>query len=179
VGANTLIIMPSGQNVIVRNRRGHDLLDLDEERARDLGVWRVIPLDDRVVSTAPSFCRSGAGHPVWGRQWCLDKGFGLGQFNNVRWGRLDNPDRIIFREMAGPILADAALRSAIGDVAFDRLAVHALTLGFTEPLSGRWLGETTGPRVLLLSSGPAPVAEVIDLDRDGRADRLLVALRPW
>jgi hypothetical protein len=26
----------------------------------------------------PKFCRSGAGHPVFGREWCNDKGFGLG-----------------------------------------------------------------------------------------------------
>lgn len=26
----------------------------------------------------PAFCRSGEGHPVHGRQWCRDKGFGLG-----------------------------------------------------------------------------------------------------
>src|SRR5688572_11048441 len=23
----------------------------------------------------PSFCRSGAGHPVFGREWCRDKGW--------------------------------------------------------------------------------------------------------
>jgi hypothetical protein len=26
----------------------------------------------------PAFCRSGEGHPVWGPEWCLEKGFGLG-----------------------------------------------------------------------------------------------------
>lgn len=26
----------------------------------------------------PAFCRNGEGHPVHGRQWCRDKGFGLG-----------------------------------------------------------------------------------------------------
>ena len=31
------------------------------------------------ASASPSFCRSGAGHPVHGRSWCLDKGFGLGR----------------------------------------------------------------------------------------------------
>ena len=27
----------------------------------------------------PRFCRSGAGHPVFGLDWCLDKGVGIGQ----------------------------------------------------------------------------------------------------
>jgi hypothetical protein len=27
----------------------------------------------------PSFCRSGAGHPVFGLQWCLHKGYGIGR----------------------------------------------------------------------------------------------------
>ncbi|HJR52546.1 MAG TPA: hypothetical protein VJ982_02405 [Gemmatimonadota bacterium] len=31
----------------------------------------------------PSFCRSGAGHPVFGLAWCLDKGFGIGQPGSV------------------------------------------------------------------------------------------------
>ena len=31
------------------------------------------------ASASPSFCRSGAGHPVHGRAWCIDKGFGLGR----------------------------------------------------------------------------------------------------
>ena len=31
------------------------------------------------ADASPSFCRSGAGHPVHGRAWCIDKGFGLGR----------------------------------------------------------------------------------------------------
>lgn len=27
----------------------------------------------------PSFCRSGAGHPVFGLRWCLSKGYGIGR----------------------------------------------------------------------------------------------------
>lgn len=29
--------------------------------------------------SGPSFCRSGAGHPVFGLQWCLNKGYGIGR----------------------------------------------------------------------------------------------------
>jgi hypothetical protein len=35
----------------------------------------------------PSFCRSGAGHPVFGIQWCLQKGYGIGRPGAVfLWG---------------------------------------------------------------------------------------------
>ena len=74
---NALLIAPAGRNVSVRNRKGDLLFDLDDDRARTLGAWQVAPLNNQVKGGAPSFCRSGAGHPNWGRQWCLDKGFGL------------------------------------------------------------------------------------------------------
>lgn len=41
----------------------------------------------------PAFCRSGAGHPVHGRVWCLDKGFGLGNRGDVFF---EDDDRVIF-----------------------------------------------------------------------------------
>jgi hypothetical protein len=62
---------------------------------------------------------------------------------------------------------------------FDRLGLHAITLGYTDPLTGVWLGEETGPRVLRITSGSIPIAEIVDDDRDSRADVLVVALRPW
>lgn len=63
----------------------------------------VIVLDDdlfggqRRRGRGPSFCRSGAGHPVHGRRWCLRKGFGLGGdilFDTRRRGR-DRDGRIV------------------------------------------------------------------------------------
>jgi hypothetical protein len=62
---------------------------------------------------------------------------------------------------------------------FNRLGLHALTLGYTDPLTGVWLGEPTGPRVLRVTSGNVPIAEIYDDNRDDRADALIVALRPW
>jgi hypothetical protein len=137
-------------------------------------------MDDRVRSGSPAFCRSGAGHPVWGRQWCLDKGFGLGSVNNVRWGRTVDPVNVVLqrRVTTGDLTRDILL-GVLGDVAFNRLATHALTLGYVEPLTGRWMGEPTGPQVLVVSSGTAPVAEFVDLNRDGRADLMYVGLRSW
>lgn len=180
VPENALVIAPTGNHVFVRNRSGVVLLDLDDARANNLGAWRVVPFDGTVAANAPSFCRSGAGHPVWGRQWCIDKGFGLGTGENVRWGRaVDLGDVVIQRAPATVLLTSNVLPSILGDVVFNRLATHALTLGLVDPLVGRWLGEPTGPQVLLVTSGSRPVAEFVDVNRDGRADNLFVALRPW
>jgi hypothetical protein len=110
----------------------------------------------------------------------VDKGFGLGMENDIRWGRALNTGDIVMRPRTttGDLRRDV-LAQVLGEVVFNRLAAHALTLGLTDPLSGRWIGETAGPRVLLVSSGDRPVAEVVDRNRDSRADLLLVALRPW
>lgn len=183
VDRDNLIIDNSNNRVRVKNRGGDILIDLDEDRARNLGAWDVRPYrDDDVKSGAPAFCRSGAGHPVWGRQWCVDKGFGLGRSNDVRWGRTTSTiGDIIFgqRIVDQETLLRDALIATVGNVVLDRLGLHALTMGYTEPLTGTWVAQPTGPRVLMLSSGTYPVAEVVDTNRDNRADLMLVALRPW
>jgi hypothetical protein len=177
---NALLITPAGRDVSVRNRKGDLLLALDDDRARDLGVWQVSPLNDRVKEGSPAFCRSGQGHPVWGRQWCLDKGFGLGADRDIRWATNRNiGDIILGRQTRSGILTRDALLSLIGPVAFDRLALHALTLGYTDPLTGMWRSEASGPNVLLVNSGSRPIAEFVDTNRDQRSDLMLVALRPW
>ena len=183
VGDNAFVIAPSGQRMLVRNRKGDVLVDLDDDRARNLGGWKVRPVDDELKEGSPSFCRSGAGHPNWGRQWCLDKGFGLGVdngLNNVRWGRaLDANDVVFVREPAAATLTRAALEAVLGQRAVDRLALHAITLGLVDPLVGTWRTDPAGPRVLLVNSGRYPVAEIVDVNGDLRSDRMVVALRPW
>jgi hypothetical protein len=177
---NTLIITPAGRDVSIRNRKGELLVALDDNRARTLGAWRVTPLSDGVRAGAPSFCRSGEGHPVWGRQWCLDKGFGLGTQQNRHWGTTRELGDLVFvRQVTPGTLARDVLLSLIGPVAFDRLALHALSLGYADPLTGTWYTEGTGPNVLRVTSGSWPVAELVDTNRDRRADLMLVALRPW
>jgi hypothetical protein len=177
---NALLIAPTGRNVSVRNRKGDLLLDLNDDRARTLGAWQVSPLNDQVKGGSPSFCRSGQGHPNWGRQWCLDKGFGLGTQQNVRWGSTRDIGDIIFgRQVGTGSLTRDVLLSVLGPVAFDRLALHALTLGYTDPLTGTWRSEATGSNVLLVNSGQWPIAELVDTNRDQRSDLMLVALRPW
>jgi len=181
INERDFVITPKENRVFVRNRKGDVLLDLDDDRARNMGSWTVNVLDDRTASGAPSFCRSGAGHPVWGRQWCIDKGFGLGSARNIRWGVTDDLDQaIILRPVsAGNTIASDVLARMLGTPTMDRLALHAITLGLVDPLVGRWLGEPNGQRVLLVQSGNTPVTEFVDTNRDDRADRALIALKPW
>src|SRR2546423_10725060 len=176
---NALVITPSARDVVIRNRKGNPLLAIDDDRARNLGVWQVSPLAEPVKNGAPSFCRTGEGHPVWGHQWCLQKGFGLGDSPNVRWAAARNiGDLTWVAPVAGPLTRDALL-NLIGPVAFDRLALHALTLGYTDPLTGVWRTDASGPSLLLVNSGSYPIAELLDSNRDQRPDLMLVALRPW
>ena len=56
----------------------------------------------------PPFCRNGDGHPVHGRQWCVDKGWGLGNdrdiLNRRRHERRNpnrNDDRTILDDVLG------------------------------------------------------------------------------
>lgn len=112
---NALLVVPTGNQVFLRNRKGDVLVDLDDNRARTLGAWQVAPLNDRVKGGAPGFCRSGVGHPVWGRQWCLDKGFGLGAQQNVRWGTTRSVSDIIFvRRVSSGVISRDALLSLLG-----------------------------------------------------------------
>ena len=178
VGDDMFVIQPVADRVQVLNRSGVVLVDWDDDR--ELGNWRVVTTPFRDKRGAPSFCRSGAGHPVWGRQWCVEKGFGLGVDDDIRWSRIIDPGDVrIIQPTTGDLTRDVLL-GVLGDVVLNRLATQAVTLGWQDPLSGRWIGDpaVAGPRVLLISSGPRPVAEVVDLDRDNRADLVLVAVRP-
>lgn len=178
IARDAFLITPAANRVRVFNRNGALLLDLDDDR--DIGSWRVVTEPDRAKGGTPSFCRSGSGHPVWGRQWCIEKGFGLGRDGDFRWARGIDFDNVIFRRpiTATELLTRELLLGVLGDNAFNRLAAHAVSLGLVEPLAGRWMGESTGPRVLLVSSGARPVAELVDVNRDDRAEMLVVAIRP-
>ena len=179
--AGAIDLRRSGERLEVRNRRGELLLDLDDDRARDLGRWDLRLLGDRdPQENAPAFCRSGAGHPVWGREWCLDKGFGLGRSNDRLWSRTTDVGDIIWRPRTDRDRLDrGSIIDVLGDVVFGRLALHALSLGFDAPLAGRWVAEPDAPRLLLIDAGNEPVAELVDLDRDDRVDVLYVTHYGW
>lgn len=88
------VVLRDGDRVVVRDRGRVIVRDRDRDgdvviRGRDSD--RRFRANDR--AGAPAFCRSGAGHPVHGRRWCLDKGFGLGDRDDVFF---EGDDEVIF-----------------------------------------------------------------------------------
>jgi hypothetical protein len=126
----------------------------------------------------PAFCRSGEGHPVFGRQWCRDKGFGLGNDRGVLDPRRDRGtwEDIIFGPQRDRRYDRDMNRSVLGDV------LGAVMVGQLEsygrqfasgPISGRWLPDNRA-NVLQLSLGSTPFARLIDSNRDGRVDDVVL-----
>ena len=173
---DALRLQRDDERLVVRNRADDVLFDMDRDRADRLGSWSLERLGDQEPrSGAPAFCRNGEGHPVWGREWCLDKGFGLGRSNDRYWARTRVDDIVFGRPIDRDRLDRGSLIDVLGDVVFGRLALHALTLGFDQPLMGYYVSEPQSPQILRLHSGDEPVAEMIDVDRDGRVDLLYVS----
>lgn len=180
---------------LIEARGGQDALPAPRDR-RDDGArsGRSLPdvilgRDDRGRGKArgkgkaarggPPFCQNGQGHPVHGRQWCRDKGFGMGGgVFDTRW---DNRgwDDVILRAPRGADRRSGALDrggliDVLGDVVFGRLTAEGSRLGATAPLSGRWV-QANGASILQVRSGSRPVAELTDLNGNGRVDAVLVA----
>jgi hypothetical protein len=150
-------------------------MDMDENRARDLGNWQLRRMGDRQPSAnAPAFCRSGAGHPVHGREWCMDKGFGLGSRSGTMWSRGSIEDVVFRRRTDGDRLDRGGLAGVLGDIVFGRLALQSVALGYDQPLMGVWVAQPDGPRILRVRSGEHEVAEFVDRDRDDRVEVLYV-----
>ena len=88
-------------------RRDGDIIVLRDVNGRLVRVYRS-DVENRYQygrqnrrGNGPPFCRSGAGHPVHGRRWCIEKGWGLGNDDlRLRQGRaiVDRDDRVIFRD---------------------------------------------------------------------------------
>ena len=177
LAANAVGWRTDNGRVRLLNRRGVVLMDLPADRYDDIGYWRLRRMGDwRPRGNAPSFCRSGDGHPVWGRQWCLDKGFGLGSRAGTLWSRATIDD-VVFRRYDygyGTRLDRGGLLGVLGDVVLSRLALQALGLGYDQPLMGTWVAEPRSPRLLRVYSGPYPVAEFVDTNYDNRPEVLWV-----
>lgn len=198
-GRGVSVRREGGEIRVVRDD-GELLFALDRADAERLGYWRVGVADpftqtarpsreggaifDRAGGAgagdqggAPAFCRSGEGHPVWGREWCVDMGFGLGHDGGL-WGRATDIDDVIFRrpDTSRGELDRGGLADVLGDIVFGRIALQSLVLGADRPLTGQWLGEADGPRVLRIHAGDLTVAELVDADRDDRADVILFNL---
>ena len=121
----------------------------------------------------PAFCRSGAGHPVHGRAWCLEKGFTIG---GVEWGRARWGDILIGRSRESTRAVNSgSLADILGRVVFGRLQSQAKALGGGS-LNGNWVDTNDGPLILQVQTGGLPLAEFVDRNRDGRAEVVLLNL---
>lgn len=158
------------------NRRGDVLMDLAADRYDDIGYWRLRRMGDwQPRANSPSFCRSGEGHPVWGREWCLDRGFGLGNRAGTVWSRGPVDDVVFLGQPDyGTRLDRGGLLGVLGDLILGRLALQALGLGYDQPLAGTWVAQPGSPRLLRVYSGPYPVAELVDTNYDNRPEVLWV-----
>jgi hypothetical protein len=152
----------------------------DDQRRRSNDVYWPSDRDhddryyDRDSRNGPSFCRSGAGHPVQGRSWCIRKGYGLG--TRDRWDRWDRDD-IVFgrrdRRYDDRSLGRSVLGDILGRVVLGSLDTQARYIG-GGTLNGRWLDDRSGPRILQVYAGRIPLAEFVDMNRDGRSDFIMI-----
>lgn len=148
------------------------ILDGEPERTRRGPPGRDRGRQARSEAPGPAFCRSGEGHPVFGRRWCLQKGFRLG--DDV-WRRRDVGDVLLGGADERERAEDPDLVEILGDVILGRLR-EASGLDGRRHLAGRWVRSSSGDaRVLQLRSGARPVAELTDLEGDGRVDVVLIA----
>lgn len=165
-GSTTIGDIIFGRDDDARTRRDRDRRDTRRGDARDRG--------DR-AGGGPPFCRNGVGHPVHGKQWCRDKGVGGGAVWND--GRLGD---IIFGSPRGTdrprrgAVDQGGLMDVLGNVVYGRVDGERRRLGGTAPLEGRWLQPRDGMKVLQIRSGGIPVAELTDVNGDGRVDYTLV-----
>lgn len=128
-------------------------------------------------ASGPAFCRSGLGHPVHGRSWCRQKGFELGPqpwvrvpLEDVHLGESERSRRFDGR------LGSGDLTGILGNEVLRRLLRRAEVDASPGFLNGRWQ-EGAGPpgaRILQIRVVDRPLAEISDLDADGRADAVLL-----
>ncbi|MDT8369575.1 MAG: hypothetical protein RQ745_10235 [Longimicrobiales bacterium] len=164
--ALTLAVPLSAQQGRAQGGRGQ------EERTESVPWWMPRGPDfagntDGKRGKGPPFCRNGRGHPVHGMEWCADKG----------WARVEWDD-VVFRESARsrsePLLRRPTLSDILGEVILGRLTGEASNRGLDGEIEGQWVGQDDGPSILQLRVGDSPLAELTDMDRDNRADVVLL-----
>lgn len=121
----------------------------------------------------PKFCQNGQGHPVHGMTWCRDKGWDRGSLRNVRW------EDVILRRPRADVRRDlgrSVLQDILGRTVYGRFDDQRSRLGLSSSLVGRWADTQNGSVLNLFSSG-VQVAQILDRNRDGRADVVRVNYR--
>jgi hypothetical protein len=148
----------------------------DNDRRWDSNDRRWEDCDDRDgkynKGRGPKFCQNGQGHPVHGREWCRQKGYNTGYGN---YSRVDWEDVILRRGRYNTQrdLGRGSLQDILGSVVLGRFDRQRNYLGYSQPLYGRWTDSNEGS-VLRLLSGAQTIAQIIDRNRDGRADLVLL-----
>lgn len=126
----------------------------------------------------PSFCRSGRGHPVFGWDWCRERGWDRSGSSAVRWEQRSWED-VVFRIPRGErreTLDRRGLGDVLGDIVFGRVETRRRQLSGSTDYEGRW--RTAGSsRELWITAGGVPIARMVDRDGDNRVDRIYTAER--
>ncbi len=162
---------------------GRDGADRDDRRERAERAERRDRRDRRNAEArgqrggGPPFCRNGEGHPVHGQQWCREKGFGSG--GGILWEQRRWEDIILRapRDRGAGVMDRGGLIDILGAVVYGRLVQENRRLGGSQPLTARWVRPGGSAAALQIRSGSVPVAELSDVDGDGRVDAVLVPRR--
>jgi hypothetical protein len=152
-----------------RDSRGNRYWDCDDDDDDRYNKGR----NDR-KGGGPKFCQNGRGHPVHGMAWCRAKGWdNRYSLRNVGWG-----DVIVRRPRydARGDLGRSVLESILGRRVYDRFDDQRSRLGVRAPLVGYW-SESRNGLVLDLFAGGVQIGQVLDRNRDGRADVVRMAYR--
>lgn len=147
-----------------RDRDRWDNCDYDR-RDRD-GRWD----DDRYRrGSGPKFCQNGQGHPVHGRSWCRQKGWENANMRNTGWG-----DVILRRpRYSQSDLGRSVLMDILGRTVYGRFDGQRSRLGLNSGLTGQWR-DTSAGSILNLYAGGIQIGQLLDRNRDGRADVVLM-----
>ena len=83
---------------------------------------------------------------------------------------------VIFRERprGRGSVSSRGVGTLLGDIVYGRLARHGRLQGMAGAVDARWLPLSGGGALLQLRMGGVPLAEMADLDRDGRAETVLL-----
>jgi hypothetical protein len=154
----------------LEERRRDDLDRLARKQRNDCSSSIYSDVNDR-RGNGPPFCRNGQGHPVHGMQWCRDKGWSDGHsLSNTGW-----EDVILRRPRydAQGVLGRGVLEDVLGRVVLGRFDEQRDRLGINDALTGRWSDSSNG-WLLDLFAGSQQIGQILDRNRDGRADAVLL-----
>ena len=121
----------------------------------------------RVVYRSSSYLRSGRNRYVWA---------------DARWARVTM--RLPVRRARFREIRQNRLRDLIGTRAVNRIRAHGRAAGLRGGLRGHWLDTRRFDDILVLTMGGREVARLVDYDRDGFVDDVLLrdfyrAYRTW